>query len=228
MQKIILLHGALGSAADLASLAAQLKTTGFSVYTFEFSGHGTAPFEKDFHVPQFGAELEHFILANNLNTPNVFGYSMGGYVALYLAYLKPGLLNKIITLGTKFNWTKEIAEKEASKLNPDVIKQKVPKFAAELKAKHNDWEKLLTKTSALMADIAANNYLNESVFSVIQNHVLVGIGDNDKMVRLDETSTVFKHLTNSAMYMLPKTQHPLETANTGFLSNLITDFIKQD
>ncbi|MGZ3900401.1 MAG: alpha/beta fold hydrolase [Bacteroidia bacterium] len=226
MQNIILLHGALGSRPDLKPLADKLKTGGCSVHTLEFSGHGKTPFEKVFNVPQFANELEKFILENRLQSPHVFGYSMGGYVALYLATTKPGLINKIITLGTKFNWTKEIAEKETSKLNPEVIKRKVPKFAADLESKHiNGWEKLLVQTAELMNNIAANNYLNETVFNSIQNHSLIGIGDKDKMVTYEETATVFKSLPNAGMYMLPNTQHPLETTNIDLLSKIIVDFI---
>ena len=47
------------------------------------------------------------------------GHSMGGYVALKLALKRPELVDRIITLGTKFNWTPEVAAKEVKMLNPD-------------------------------------------------------------------------------------------------------------
>ncbi len=103
MKHIILLHGAIGTACQLQPLSAALSKYNFKTHTLNFSGHGKASFQTDFGIEQFAAELEVFIETNNLIQPAVFGYSMGGYVALHLAYTKPGLLGTIITLGTKFD-----------------------------------------------------------------------------------------------------------------------------
>jgi pimeloyl-ACP methyl ester carboxylesterase len=104
MKNIILLHGAIGAKDQLEPLAIELKQNGYTVYTLSFSGHGQTPFQTHFGIEQFALELEQFIKENNLQQPTVFGYSMGGYVALYLAHQQPTLLGNIITLGTKFEW----------------------------------------------------------------------------------------------------------------------------
>ena len=38
---------------------------------------------------------------NNMEQANIFGYSMGGYVGMYLAKHHPGKNNRLITLATK-------------------------------------------------------------------------------------------------------------------------------
>lgn len=81
MQKIILLHGAIGCSEQLMPLSKSLTDTGFETFTFNFSGHGKSNFKSNFSIEQFSDELHNFITENNLIKPNIFGYSMGGYVA---------------------------------------------------------------------------------------------------------------------------------------------------
>lgn len=225
MKNIILLHGAIGAADQLDSLASTLKEKNYNVYTLSFSGHGKIPFQNQFGIEQFSGELESFIKSNNLNQPTIFGYSMGGYVALYLAHQQPNLLGNIITLGTKFEWSPEITAKEVKMLDAKTIAEKVPKFAEALKARHgNDWEALLQKTTNMMLGLGANNTLKLTDVSLIENKVLIGLADKDTMVSLDETTAVYKQLKNGAMYMLPNTKHPIESVNVSLLAKIISDF----
>lgn len=225
MQTIILLHGAIGAKDQLEPLGKELTQQGFQVLSFNFSGHGKMPFQKNFGIEQFATELEQFIATHKLEKPNVFGYSMGGYVSLYLAYKQPTRLGNIITLGTKFEWTPEIAQKETKMLDAKTILEKVPKFAEDLKTRHgNDWELLLSKTAEMMLSLGTNNALALNNYAAIENKILIGLADKDTMVSLAETSAVYKQLKNGAMYMLPNTKHPIETVNVGLLSKIITDF----
>lgn len=225
MQNIILLHGALGTSNDLEPLAGSLRGQGIKVHTFSFSGHGENNVRPGFGIGHFASELEDLIRQKQLKDAMVFGYSMGGYVALYLAHLKKDLIRGIITLGTKFNWSKETVDKETKMLNADKILEKAPAFAKLLETKHGqDWKGLLVKTAAMMAEIGDKNFLSPENLKTIDTPVLIGLADKDQMVTLDETVAVFKALPNAAMYMLPGSKHQMETVNTDFLSRLIIEF----
>lgn len=224
MKTIILLHGAIGAKDQLEPFAVELKQQGYNVYTLSFSGHGQTPFQTNFGIEQFALELEQFIKTNNLDKPTIFGYSMGGYVALYLAKQQPTLLENIITLGTKFEWSPEISAKETKMLDSKTIIEKVPKFAEALQKRHgNDWKLLLQKTAEMMIALGNKNALSLNDISSIENKVLIGLADKDNMVSLEETTTIYKQLKNGAMYMLPNTKHPIETVNVGLLSQIIKD-----
>lgn len=225
MKNVILLHGAIGAKDQLEPLANELKQQGYVVYTLSFSGHGQTPFATHFGIEQFALELEQFIKENNVDKPTVFGYSMGGYVALYLAKQQPAILGNIITLGTKFEWSPAIAEKEVKMLNSKTILEKVPKFAEALQKRHGqDWELLLQKTAEMMIELGNKNALTLNDFTSIENKVLIGLADKDNMVSLEETTAVYKQLKNGAMYMLPNTKHPIETVNVGLLGRIVVDF----
>lgn len=228
MKNIVLLHGALGNAQDLHSLSEALTQQGFRTYSFTFSGHGDEPSVPEFGIEQFSRELKDFILNNNINEPSVFGYSMGGYVTLFTALQDPSLLKKIITLGTKFDWSKESLAKELKSLDPDLLKQKVPAFTKLLETKHGpDWTRLLEKTGTLMQEISDKDFLNFESLKAIHTPVLMGRGDRDQMVNLNETRAVFETLSHAALYILPGTKHPIESAPLDVLVPLISHFINR-
>lgn len=227
--KVILLHGAIGAVDQLLPLQTELEKRGATCFPFEFSGHGKTPSSQNgFGIQQFANELKEFILKNNLQHAHVFGYSMGGYVALYLAAHEINLLGNIATLGTKFDWNPETALKESRMLNSEQIVLKVPKFAETLAARHgeNKWKEILALTAQMMIDLGNKNLLDGVSLRPIENKVMLGLADNDNMVSYEETKHVFDCLRNKQFYMLPSTKHPIESVNADLLSHLLLDFYK--
>jgi pimeloyl-ACP methyl ester carboxylesterase len=159
---------------------------------------------------------------------NIFGYSMGGYVALYLAAHHPEAVDRIITLGTKYQWSPEIAAKETAMLNPVAIETKVPKFAAQLSQRHSpaDWKIVLEKTASMLLEMGSRPPLQIADFSQIKNEVLLLLGDKDKMVTLQETAEVFRQLPNAQLGVLPNTSHPVEAADKEHLAFVIRKFLQ--
>ncbi len=226
MKNIILLHGAIGSHEQLNPLVHELKQLGYNVFSFSFSGHGESPFQKEFSIPQFAKELLEFINHNKLQKVDVFGYSMGGYVALYLSTLHPNTIGKIITLGTKFTWDPLIAQNEIKQLQPELIKLKIPKFAQALEQRHGkDWETLLSHTSKLMIGLGDSNLLNADTFQKIKNKVYIGLANNDTMVSDGETQLVADAIVNSERFWVQEAKHPIETVNPVDLANVINQFL---
>src|ERR1700754_572786 len=101
MQHLILLHGAIGSKEQLEPFADALKKD-FIVHLIDFSGHGMRPISNEkFSLSLFANDVLEYIHDNNIEHANIFGYSMGGYVAMYLAKHHPEKITRIITLATK-------------------------------------------------------------------------------------------------------------------------------
>jgi pimeloyl-ACP methyl ester carboxylesterase len=161
MRPLILLHGALGAPAQLQPLAEALAPH-YAVHLPAFPGHAGAP-AHSFGIDGFATFLENYIREAGLQQPLVFGYSMGGYVALHLAGLKPGLLGGIATLATKLAWNPESAAKEARTLEPAVMEQKVPAFVETLRSRHAplDWKEVVQHTSSMMQELGIAPLLTE-------------------------------------------------------------------
>ena len=229
MQHLLLLHGALGSKDQFQSLVHLLEDT-YQVHTFNFSGHGGRAFsDSPFSIPLFSEQIARYMLEMNIEITNVFGYSMGGYAAMYLARQQPNKINKLITLATKFHWDENISAKEVTMLNGKTIQEKVPAFAAQLQQRHapNDWLTLLDKTSQLLINLGKNNTLQVEDYASINTPCMVLLGDRDKMVTLEETRAVYKQLPNAQFGVLPNTPHAFEQVNLSLLTQLIKGFINQ-
>lgn len=228
MRNIILLHGAIGAADQLEALKKELASLGWQAHSFNFSGHGKTDFKDAFGIKQFSGELSEFIAEKKLSKPDVFGYSMGGYVALYLASQNRDLLGNISTLGTKFEWSPEIAQKEIKMLDAETIKEKVPKFAAALQNRHGDnWETLLKRTAAMMTDLGNTNLLDENAFASISNKVLIGLADADTMVTAAETDHAAKSISGAQRFTLENAKHPIETIDVSKLARILGAFSPQ-
>lgn len=227
MQAVLFLHGAIGAAHQLLGLEEGLADS-FSVHRLNFSGHGGSSLTADnFSIKFFASEVLDFLDKKEINNINIFGYSMGGYVAMYLAKFHPDRINKIITLATKFNWDETIAANETKMLNAEKIEEKLPEFAATLQKRHapNDWKIVLEKTAAMLIEMGEDNPLKPADYPVIQHPVLLILGDRDKMVTLNETVNVYKLLPKAQLAILPNTSHPIEMVNTNRLAFEIREFL---
>lgn len=226
MQQLLLLHGALGSEKSLQPLKESLKND-YDVYSFSFQGHGGSELpENDFTIAGFANEVIAFLDQNQIDSIPIFGYSMGGYIGLYLAKHFPERIQRLFTLATKLNWTIEGAQKEAAMLNPTIIKEKVPKYASSLAQLHGtNWEGLMTKTAQMMLNLGQNPEVYDGDFESISIPVLLSVGDKDAMVTLEETIRVHRKIKDSQLLVLPKTIHPIEKVDVVELAHQIIRFI---
>lgn len=223
---LILLHGALGSKDQLDELINLLQPI-FEIYTFNFSGHGGQVMDEAFTIDKFVGDTIAFMDMQDLAFAHFFGYSMGGYVALRLAKDYPARVKKIMTLGTKFKWDPESASKEVRMMNPDIIEQKIPAFAASLQERHQpaDWKKVMTHTAEMMTELGAGKAMTAADFMSIENEVLVCIGTHDHMVSIEESEITAMQLKNGHLKIIEGFKHPLEAVDKNVLASICRDYL---
>jgi len=224
--QLILLHGALGSKKQFIPLIDTLKTD-FNVHTLDFSGHGGLALPAgDFSIELFANDVVVWMDSNNISSIHIFGYSMGGYVALYMAKHFPERVLKVFTLATKFDWSETIAEKEIKMLNPDKIEEKVPAFAKTLAERHapQDWKHIMLKAAEMMRKMGGNNPMKESDYLSTTQPAVIAVGEDDNMVTRDETVNVSRLLRNASFLSLEDTEHPIEKADLYKLTREMKQF----
>lgn len=210
---LLLLHGALGSATQLSPMKAALEKHGRQVVVVNFSGHAGEPFNlSGFGIDTFAQDVLAFLDRTGLAKVDIFGYSMGGYVALWFAHRYPGRVGRIVTLGTKFDWNPESAAREIRKMDPDKIAAKVPAFARILEGRHgvHVWRELLAKTAAMMKELGDKPLLTEETFEAITNPVEIVLGDLDDMADRAWSEQVAGMLPRGSFRLLENTPHPIE------------------
>ncbi|MFT3909631.1 MAG: alpha/beta fold hydrolase [Ferruginibacter sp.] len=227
MQHILLLHGAIGAKDQLQSLAGRLNKN-YTVHTLNFNGHGANPVSTYFSIEGFAEDVRSYMEQHDISQAAIFGYSMGGYVAMWLGRYYPQMISRIITLATKFHWDEETAAKETKLLDADTIEEKVPVFAEQLRQRHGaeNWRSLLEKTKGLLQQLGNKNALELSAYANIPIPSLLLLGDKDKMVTTAETIAVQHALPNAKYRSLPNTVHPIEMADVEMLAGIIEEFVQ--
>lgn len=223
MKDLVLLHGALGSSNQLEPLAAILSNH-FNVHLMNLDGHGGKDIPGKYSIDRFIENLIGFMNDHSLDKVSIFGYSMGGYVAIKAAAKYPDRISSIVTLGTKFNWTPETAAKEVKMLDAEKIEEKVPKFAERLKSLHAplDWREVLRGTANMMIDLGNGKGLTDEEIKSVKIPVLIGIGEQDQMVSIEESRRVADILPNGKLMVFEDFQHPIEKIELQVLKGVLT------
>ena len=186
-----------------------------------------SPFKnRPLRLEHFAENVIAYLDKTAVETANIFGHSLGGHIGLYLARFFPERIAAVFTLGTKFNWTPDIAEKEKKFLLPDKIREKVPQFARQLEERHvaAGWEPLLEKLRELQDYLGRHNPLPDDDICSISQKVRIGVGDKDKTAGLDESIRIYRVLKRGEFQVFPDTPHPLEKISMPYLANAISDF----
>lgn len=226
---ILLLHGALGSANQMQPFAEYLSQSR-AVFVYEFPGHGGQP------IPDHGYDLNDMTkalagyIAKHLPYPiDVFGYSMGGYVAAVVAARYPDLFSSITTLGTKWDWSPEIATREVSMLDPDTITTKVPALAQLIQSRHqpNDWKKVVQATAQMLLKLGDTPLLNAADFSRITIPVTILRGTADRMIDETPSIEVAHSLPNGTYFALKDVPHPFEQVDLSVLKPFLLQASEQ-
>ncbi len=227
MKDLVLLHGALGASSQLDTLAEALRPY-FRIHQMDFEGHGqSAPRGRPFRMKHFAEDVVELLDRLALPRATFFGYSMGGYVALHLALEHPDRVERVATLGTKFSWDPAYTAREAVRLDPAVIRTKVPAFATTLEARHagaGGWEGVLAGTADLLRHLGEHPLLTETTLTEVKAPARVIVGDRDNTVTAEESSAVASLLAAGSLTVLPDTPHPIEQVNLHVLVPVLLEF----
>lgn len=223
--RLLLLHGALGAADQMAPLVTLLQPH-FATVSLSLPGHGDAADRGPFRIPTFTGALVEWLDAEQSGPVDCFGYSMGGYVALDTARTRPDLVRSVATLGTKFAWTLETARRETRFLDPEAIRARVPYFADQLERRHAalGWEEVLRRTGDLLAALGEAPVLGEAEFASVPQRVRIMVGDRDRTVTLEESAAAARALPAGELEVLPATPHPFEQVTLPRLVASLRDF----
>lgn len=208
---LLLLHGALGAARQFDAIVPRLGAR--PVLALDLPGHGArAGDDGAFTMDRFVDEVLAALDRHGLARARLFGYSMGGYVALLLAARHPARVASVTTLGTKLAWTPEAAARESRFLDPGAIAAKGPRFAEALAGRHGTerWGEVCRRTAALLAALGERPPLDDALYAALAVPVRLAVGDRDATVTLEETIGAYRAIPGAELAVLPGTEHAWE------------------
>jgi pimeloyl-ACP methyl ester carboxylesterase len=207
---LLLLHGALGSRAQLDAVAA-LVSRRRPVLQVEFEGHGSTPArERPFTVDGLVENVIAALDSAGLDRVDVFGYGLGGYVGLALALASPSRVSTITTLGTRFDWDGSTAQDELARLDLAVVRAQAP-------------EPLRVRTADLVTRLGERPPLSPGNLARIHHRVRIMVGDRDATVSVEESAAAFRRLPSGELMVLPRTPHPIEQVDVYRLADVLIE-----
>ncbi len=207
---MLLLHGVVGSAAGVRPLADALSAR-FDVRTPDLLGHGGRPMPDDYSVDAIVDDLLAWLDEQRLGRVRVFGYSIGGYVALRLAQRHPERVRSICTLATPATFAGPTVRYMRRLLNADRLDQLAPERVAEMTAIHapESWRRVAEADERLMLSLRDRPLLGASELGALKPPVLVMTAERELIGGVDEAQVFHRALPGAQLCILPGKAHPI-------------------
>lgn len=220
MENLILVHGALGNANEFQAINSKLSEK-YNVLLYEIPHHGNrSKSEVEFNIDELTKDLERFISV--VGRSYIYGFSLGGYIALNLAQNGCRFVKGIITQGTKLDWSPASAKIEIQALDIDSLQSKAKPFYDYLFSLHGTYlSQLLDKTADFMLELGDSPSISKHSVSLINCPVRMIRGGKDRMVSKAETLSICESIPNSYYFEVPSFIHPLGFLNPSHVARLI-------
>ena len=161
-----------------------------------------------------------------MERPVIFGYSLGGYIGLYMLSKYDPAISGLICHEVKYEWTPSFAEKMSKLFDPELIEKKNPKWAEKLEKIHiHGWKKLAKEVMEFVKAMAYNR-LNDSDLEKIRCPVMVSAGDRSELVTLEEAIYVYRAIPDSCFFVTPFAKHGINTLPIDIYIQMIEKFIQ--
>jgi len=222
---LVLLHGAFLTVESWGKLVPELARSR-QVIAPELQGHGhTADVDRPLGFPQMAEDVAALLREIKIERADVYGYSMGGTVALALAARHPAVVRKLIVQGSTYNkdgWEPE-AFKQFSALPPDFapppLKDPYDKVAPD--PKH--WPVLVAKLKEMEMGFEG---LPESDLKGITAPTLIIMGDREGL-RPEQAVAMYRLIPKAQLAIVPGADHFLLFTRPDFVLTLMTTFLQE-
>ncbi len=234
-EPLILLHGAYMTIGTMGEVVPYLAETR-QVIAVELQGHGrTADIDRPLSYEQMADDVAALIEYLGIEEADVFGYSMGGGVALQIAIRHPGVVRKLVVISASYTsdgiYPEVLAMIET--ITPEAFAD-TPWFAEYVRVAPNPdgFPNLVTKLKRLDAEVYA--WPPETVQAIAAPTLLI-IGDSD-VVRPEHAIELFRlrgggvpgdlaGLPNAQLAVLPGTTHVGVMERADLLRAMIPAFL---
>lgn len=196
---VLLLHGALGSTARETSGLLRALEPHYHALALDFAGHGASDAfeEKPFSIGLFAENALAVLNFLDVERADVFGFSMGGYVALYLARHHAERVRRLAVHAASIFWGSALVAAMQERIAG--ADQRMARFV----------------------DTLAEGPLREADLAQIAHPALVSALDRDELFPLDHTLRLHDALPDVRLALLPGSRHALQGLDADLYAKLL-------
>jgi pimeloyl-ACP methyl ester carboxylesterase len=233
---LVLLHGALMTIEGFDKLLPSLAKTR-QVIAVEQQAHGrTADIDRPFGYEQMADDTAALLRQLGIEHADLFGYSMGGGIALQVAIRHPELVRKLVLAAPAYGpdgFYPEVLENIRNLKPEDFAGSPWLEGYARVAPDPEGWPMLLAKVRQLVGDF--EGWPPEAI-EAIEAPALVIVADSD-VVRPEHAVELFRllgggvagdlaGLPRSQLAVLPGTTHVSLVERADWLTPMITEFLE--
>jgi pimeloyl-ACP methyl ester carboxylesterase len=210
---LVVLHGANGSAADLAPLLQRLGTDR-PVFALDMVGHGGRPVPDQLTLADLVEDVRAQLDAQGVGPAHWFGYSVGGLVALKIAAREPDRFLSLATLTAKIVYDQAAISHAVHLADPDRVGRANPDRPDVLRRMHapQDWMHVLDTVRRMFLGFADAPPITEAELARIGTPVLALGAMEDPIVPAAEVRSLVRLLPRATAALFPGTAHPIARA----------------
>ncbi|MFW8589529.1 alpha/beta fold hydrolase [Glaciecola sp. 2405UD65-10] len=94
---LVLIHGLFGSGDNLSMIRRHFEQD-YRVISLDLPDHGQSPWSSAFSFEDYAQQVILTLSSLGIEKANIVGHSLGGKVAMYVTYLKPELVQKLVVV----------------------------------------------------------------------------------------------------------------------------------
>jgi methylmalonyl-CoA epimerase len=226
---LVMLHGAAGcTTLETAPLMRRLETQ-FHVIAVDLQGHGSSPAtDTPISFATFTDDLLELLDALELQETSLFGFSMGGNVALDVARRAPNRIRSVAAHGANVTWTDERAADMQARLDADTLAKKSDRLVQHLSAHHDDWDRLFRRMHDWVATLPEQTPDMQAMAEKVTVPTLISCVDRDGLFSLDETLTLHSLLPDARLEIFRGSHHALPLAPLDRVAPTLASWFTQD
>jgi pimeloyl-ACP methyl ester carboxylesterase len=234
---LVLLHGGLDTIGTCFGTVLPALAETRQVVAVELQGHGhTADIDRPLRYEQMADDIAALISYLGFSSADVFGFSVGGGVALQTAIRHPSLVRKLVVASAPYKsegWFPEILAGIAATTGEEMIGTPWHDAYIRVAPRPEDWPVLVAKVSQLLT---GQPHDWSAAVAALTVPTLIVLGDADS-VRLEHAVEMFGllgggqvdggmgGLPSSRLAVLPATTHLDMLSRTDLLLPIVTTFL---
>lgn len=207
---LVVLHGALGATAlETYRLVAYWERQ-FRVVALDFSGHGASASSIetptwDTYTNDVTALLEHL----DLRDVRLFGFSMGGGVALKAGARHPDRIARIAIHATNVQWEADDTDRMVPPML-DALDDPDGHWATRLNEIHGSRWRGLVRQLVGFTRALPGNWIGDDMLTSVRQPVLISSGDADRYFDVRHAVHLFRTIPDARLWILPGLDHPIQ------------------
>jgi pimeloyl-ACP methyl ester carboxylesterase len=188
-------------------------------------GHGGRDIPERFTVHDMASDILQQMDYHAIETAYLFGYSFGGYIALYLARHAPERILGVCTLATKFVFDEHTVGLFTHLSSIDRVRNLQKDSMDELHP-GQDWSRLVNELAQLYRELGQTPALTESDLYAITIPTLIMSAHEDQLLPWSEALRLANLIPKGQGFTFAGKAHPFNILPAPFLASVVSNWLE--